>query len=69
MSERTEAALAAEANVRELEVTVIQQKALIVKLEEDILKVWSYDCLFRMVAVSLSCGNLCQKDDRGLLGE
>lgn len=38
LSERTEAALAAEANVRELEVTVIQQKALIVKLEEDILK-------------------------------
>lgn len=39
MSERTEAALAADANVRELEAKVAQQKALIVKLEEDILKV------------------------------
>lgn len=39
MSERIETALASEANVRELEAKVTQQKALIVKLEEDILKV------------------------------
>lgn len=38
LSERTEAALAADANVRELEAKFAQQKALIVKLEEDIHK-------------------------------
>lgn len=39
LSERTEAASAAEEKVKELEAKVAEQKILIVKLEEDILKV------------------------------
>jgi len=69
LSERTEAALAAEANIRELDAKVSQQKALIVKLEEDILKVWSCNCLFRIVEFSFIVWKLTSNDDRGLLGK